>query len=184
MQKRFWLITTAICCTLLNLISMCSMCSADCGVGHAHFHCNFPFKNCDKLLLLCGPSWQKLLKIILIVQKNAPNIKEQIPAHDVHNNLSYLDQIHSRYHNTFANCVPWSDEGLCKIWCKSAYWWRSGGSLILVNGIKWGNLQIHFRSHRLSTSPCPSYFELETPFQLLKSQKTLNYWACIQLFFL
>ena len=33
-----------------------------------------------------------------------------------------------------------------------------------------------------STSSCPSYFELETPFQLYKSQRTLNYWTCIQLF--
>ena len=69
---------------------------------------------------------------------------------------------------------------LCKIWCKSANRWRSGGSLITVNGIKWVNLQILFKTHLTSTSPCPLYFELETPFQLLNSEKTLTYWACIQ----
>ena len=108
------------------------------------------------------------------------NIKQQIPAPCVQNSLSYFHHIHSDYHNTFPICVPWPDEGLCKIWCKFAHGWRSGGSLITVNGIEWGNLQIFFKTHLLSTSPCPSCFELQTQLQLLKSQKNSNYWACIK----
>ena len=47
---------------------------------------------------------------------------------------------------------------------------------------KWENLEILLKTHQLYTFSYASYFELQTPFHLLKSQKTLNYWACIQLF--
>ena len=70
-----------------------------CGVGHAHFQCNFPFANSGQMTnilfqtppkqldrfapqlawTICGPSWQKVIKRILIVH-NTQNTKQQFLA--------------------------------------------------------------------------------------------------------
>ena len=47
-------------------------------------------------------------------------------------------------------------------------------SLISANGNKLENIQILFKTHWLSTSSCPSYFELQTPFQLLKRETRVD----------
>ena len=143
-----------ICCTLWNLISVCSLNSAQwCAVGHTHYHRNFPFANSwqrKKLLFqtpprwfdrfapnfawsMCGPSWQKVIKRILIVHK-MPEMSNNSFLHIVlkTNNLAYLYKILSDYHINVHNCVVRTDEGFSKIWCKSANRWHSGRSLIYI----------------------------------------------------
>ena len=95
---------------------MCHTLSAELfGVGHARFQANFPFAKSQQMQnrlfrtpprqfeTLCEVSMEKILHIVLKAD-----------------NLAHLYKILSDYHVNVHNCVPWTDEALCKIWCKLA----------------------------------------------------------------
>ena len=128
---------------------------------------------------MCERPWQKVINRIALVHKMAKiwnnNFLHIVAKTD---SLAYLYEILSDCHKNVHNCVPLPDERLRK----SANWWRSGRSLITVNRSKLENLKSLFKTHWFSTFSCASYVELQSPFQLLKSQKNFNYLACRQLF--
>ena len=97
--------THIMCRTLWNLIFTCFLISAElCGVGHAHFRSNFPFANSNKWktyffklsdLTDFRPTLHEASvdlpdKKRILIEKNTPNIKQQIPAHCVQNRQSFV----------------------------------------------------------------------------------------------
>ena len=125
------------------------------GVGHAHFCSNFPFAKLQQMKnilfqtpprqfewfapnfawSICGPYWQKAIKRILIVHKIVRNIQQQIPAYCVESRQSRKSLQNTVWLSCkCCNCVPWTDEAVCKIWCKSAKRWRFGRRLVSFNG--------------------------------------------------
>ena len=131
---------------------------------------NFPFTKLQtmKNLLFWTPPrrFDKLAPNFACSIYRPLGIKWQIPAYCVENRQSCISLQNTVWllHKRSASCgMAWWGfvKNLVQIESNS---WRSGCSLISVNGIKWGNLQVLFKTHQPSTSPCPSYVELGTPF--------------------
>ena len=124
-------------CTLLNIISICSLNTAEpCDVGHAHVRTEFPFANSPNVANLlfrtpprqfhqfaqnfahsiCGPFWQKVIKRILICQRILKLLNNNFLWIRVKTgSVAYLHIGVSKWRETEDTTSPWAPKALCKI---------------------------------------------------------------------